>query len=705
MIKKVRKRDGSLVDFDKDRITNTIFRAAQAVGGKDRRIAERLADEVTRILEQRFAGGIPSVEDIQDVIEKVLIDHGHAKTAKAFILYRRQREELRKLRDAELSVVGLVDSYLNGLDWRVRENANINGQTVPGLMFHASNAVLANYALVKIYPPEVADAHVNGDLHLHDLQMSLCGYCAGWSLETLLAEGFNAPGKIHCNPPKHLDTALMQMVNFIGSLQNEWAGAQAFNHMDVLLAPFIRADGLSYEEVKQAVQMFVFNLNISSRWGGQTPFTNLTFALTCPEDLADKPTIVGGEPQDRTYSEFSEEIEMLNKAFIEVMLGGDPTGRVFTFPIPTYGVTKEFPWDSELATLLFKLTAKYGSPYFQNFVNSDMKPSDVRAMCCRLQLDLRELRRNVTGGLFGSSDATGSVGVVTLNMPRLGYLSKDEDEFFERLEWLMQLAKEALEIKRKLVEGNIQNGLLPYTKRYLGTLRNHFSTVGLIGMHEALLNMGFDRGIVGEDGRRFAVKVLKFMREKLREFQEETGNLYNLEATPAEGTSYRLARIDKRKYPEIITAGEREPFYTNSTCLPVNHDLSLKEALQHQEELQGLYSGGTVFHVYLSGAFERLPDLKVPVMVGDLVSSPGGCSDVVRKIVGGFRIPYFTLTPTFSLCENHGYMSGEHFKCPVCGRECEVYSRVVGYYRPVRRWNAGKQEEFRLRSKFDSSIL
>ncbi len=705
MIEKVRKRDGSLVDFDKNRITNAIFRAAQAVGGKDRRIAERLADEVARILEQRFADKIPSVEDIQDVIEKVLIDHGHAKTAKAFILYRRQREELRKLRDAELSVVGLVDSYLNGLDWRVRENANINGQTVPGLMFHASNAVLANYALVKVYPPEVADAHVNGDLHIHDLQMSLCGYCAGWSLEMLLAEGFNAPGKIHCNPPKHLDTALMQMVNFIGSLQNEWAGAQAFNHMDVLLAPFIRADGLSYEEVKQAVQMFVFNLNISSRWGGQTPFTNLTFALTCPEDLADKPAIVGGKPQDRTYSEFSEEIEMLNKAFIEVMLEGDPAGRVFTFPIPTYGITKEFPWDSELAAALFKLTAKYGSPYFQNFVNSDMKPSDVRAMCCRLQLDLRELRRNVTGGLFGSSDATGSVGVVTLNMPRLGHLSKDEDEFFERLEWLMQLAKEALEIKRKLVERNIQNGLLPYTKRYLGTLRNHFSTVGLVGMHEALLNMDIDRGIVGEDGRRFAVKVLKFMREKLREFQEETGNLYNLEATPAEGTSYRLARIDKRKYPEIITAGEREPFYTNSTCLPVNHDLSLREALRHQEELQCLYSGGTVFHVYLSGAFERLPDLKVPVMVGDLISSPRGCSDVVRKIVGGFRVPYFTLTPTFSLCENHGYMSGEHFNCPVCGKECEVYSRVVGYYRPVRRWNAGKQEEFRLRSKFDSSIL
>ncbi|MBC7219397.1 MAG: ribonucleoside triphosphate reductase [Hadesarchaea archaeon] len=687
MIAEVRKRDGSVVPFDKERIVNAIFKAAQAVGGKDRRIAERLSDEVVEMLEKKYAGSVPSVENIQDIIEKVLIEHGHAKTAKAFIIYRKQKEELRKLKDAELSVVGLVDSYLNGLDWRIRENANINGQTIPGLIFHASNTVLANYALVKIYPPEVADAHINGDLHLHDLQMSLCGYCAGWSLEALLAEGFNAPGKMHCNPPKHLDTALMQMVNFLGTLQNEWAGAQAFNHLDVLLAPFVRADKLSYEEVKQALQMFVFNLNISSRWGGQTIFSNLTFALTCPEDLANKPAIVGGKPLDRTYAEYEEESEMINRAFVEIMEEGDPKGRVFTFPIPTYSITRDFPWDSEFSDALFRMTAKYGLPYFQNFVNSDMKPSDIRSMCCRLRLDLRELRRNVTGGLFGSSDATGSVGVVTINMPRLGYLSKNEDEFFERLEWLMHLAKESLEIKRKLVERNVQNWLLPYTRRYLGTLRNHFSTIGLVGMHEALLNMGFKDGIVGEEGRKFAVRVLEYMREKLGEFQRETGNLYNLEATPAEGTSYRLARIDKKKFPNIITAGENEAFYTNSTCLPVNAELDLPDALEHQESLQTLYTGGTVFHTFLG---ERIQGAAAKLLL--------------KKMTANTRLPYFTLTPTFSVCADHGYISGEHFRCPTCGGACEVYSRVVGYYRPVQNWNAGKQEEFKMRRTFKMDI-
>ena len=1127
MIAEVRKRDGSIVPFDKERIVNAIFKAAQSVGGKDRKIAERLAGEVVEILEEKCAGSVPGVEDIQDIVEKVLIEHGHAKTAKAYILYRKQKEELRKLQDAELSVVGLVDSYLNGHDWRVRENANINGQTIPGLIFHASNTVLANYALVKVYPPEVADAHANGDFHLHDLQMALCGYtyfgdevviarvngdllllsikqlydmffdeqtvsdgvftkdvrnlnvevldkdgftkvhfitkkekdrpmlflktedgkscivtdnhpvitergnilardveenetklttvellatidglfaktelyisdelakagilnfkvdgvdgsviylsphlknkpinkdsyivpsgpaavtriwssgywwvrqpkslkklheeklysplknklsldkdfgylvglfvaegnytnggiflsqkreeirkkiieilnklgwsytavekgvlvhsrivknlfetvfgirpyskninlpiqclqfsldfnkgmiagiidgdgsarnnqitihvasralcnqlhillshlglnprdmdlqgvgstrffkgkkivqryplygisfsksaevdlpsvvysslkparrdykrrvpglvtvikkkattiadkyiydittesgtfvcngiishnCAGWSLEQLLLEGFNAPGRMHCNPPKHLDTALMQMVNYIGTLQNEWAGAQAFNHIDILLAPFVRADKLSYEEVKQALQMFVFNLNISSRWGSQTPFTNLTFALSCPEDLANKPAVIGGKSLDRTYAEYEEEADMINRAFVEIMEEGDPKGRVFTFPIPTYSVTRDFPWDSDFSDALFRMTAKYGLPYFQNFVNSDMKPSDVRSLCCRLRLDLRELRRNVTGGLFGSSDTTGSVGVVTINMPRLGYLSKNEDEFFERLERLLYLAKESLEIKRKLVERNVQNGLLPYTKRYLGTLRNHFSTVGLVGMHEALLNMGFENGIVGEDGRKFAIRTLEFMRRKLGEYQEETGNLYNLEATPAEGTSYRLARIDKKKFPDIITAGDKEVFYTNSTCLPVNADLDLIEALEHQESLQTLYTGGTVFHTFLG---ERIQGAAAKLLL--------------RKMTANTRLPYFTLTPTFSVCPDHGYLSGEHFKCPTCGGDCEVYSRVVGYYRPVKNWNAGKQEEFRLRRTFKVDI-
>jgi len=687
-VKEVRKRDGRVVPFEKKKITDAIFKAAQAVGGKDRRTAERLADEVVKILDEKYAETTPGVEDIQDVVEKVLIEWGHAKTAKAYILYRKQRTELRKLRDAELSVVGLVDSYIEGIDWRVRENANVNGQTIPGLMFHASNTVLANYALTKVYPPEVADAHVNGDFHLHDLQMALSGYCSGWSLEQLLAEGFNAPGKMYCNPPRHLDTALMQMVNFIGTLQNEWAGAQAFNSVDVLLAPFVRADRLSYDEIKQAMQTFIFNLNITSRWAMQTPFTNITFALTCPEDLASKPAIVGGAPQDRTYEEYMEEAELINKAFLEIMSGGDPKERVFTFPIPTYSITKDFQWDTELADMLFALSAKYGLPYFQNFVNSDMKPSDVRSMCCRLRLDLRELRRNVTGGLFGSSDATGSVGVVTINMSRLGYLSKDEDEFFERLDWLMRIAKESLEIKRKLVERNIQNGMLPYTKRYLGTLNNHFSTIGLVGMNEACLNL-LGEGIQTETGKKFAVRTLEFMREKLRGFQEETGNLYNLEASPAEGTSYRLARIDKRKYPDIVTAGEKEAFYTNSTCLPVNTDMGLFEALRHQEKLQTLYSGGTVFHTYLG---ESLPDVN-------------SCKALFKKMTSLTRLPYFTLTPTFSICQNHGFISGEHFKCPTCGGQTEVYSRVVGYYRPVSNFNAGKKEEFRLRHTFEKSLI
>ena len=687
-IENIRKRDGRLAAFDKEKIVNAIFKAARAVGGRDRRIAELLADEVVGILKEKYAGRTPGVEDIQDVVEKVLIERGHAKTAKAYILYRKQREEMRKLSDAELSVVGLVDSYLNGIDWRVRENANVNGQTIPGLIFHTSNTVLANYALVKMYPREVADAHVNGDLHIHDLQMSLVPYCAGWSLEHLLLEGFNAPGRLHCNPPKHLSTVLMQMVNFLGTEQNEWAGAQAFNATDALLAPFVRADKLSYHEVKQALQMFVFNLNIASRWGGQTPFTNITFALTCPEDLARKPAIVGGRLLDKTYAEYAEEAELINKAFLDVMMKGDPYGRVFTFPIPTYSITKDFQWDSELTDQLFALTAKYGLPYFQNFVNSDMKPSDIRSMCCRLMLDMRELRRNVTGGLFGSSDATGSIGVVTVNMPRLGYLSKNEDEFFEKLGWVIHLAKESLEIKRKFVERNIQSGLLPYTKRYIGTLRNHFSTVGLVGMHEACLNL-LGEGIQTETGQKFAVRTLEFMREKLRTFQEETGNLYNLEATPAEGCSYRLAKVDRQKYPDIVTSGENAPFYTNSTQLPVDHDLDLFEALRHQEKLQTLYSGGTVFHVFLG---EARPDVS-------------GCKALFKKMTSLTKLPYFTLTPTYSICPDHGYISGEHPKCQRCGKDTDVYSRVVGYYRPVRNWNAGKQEEFGVRKMYDNKIF
>ena len=682
-IEKIRKRDGTLVNFDRERITDAIFKAAMAVGGRDRRLAEKLSDEVVRSLEQKYEGKIPSVEEIQDVVEKVLIERGHAKTAKAYILYRKQREELRRIKSTFLEVERVVDGYLKQVDWRVRENSNV-GYSLSGLMFHISSSVIANYTLDKFYPMEVADAHIGGDFHIHDLGMGICGYCAGWSLAKLLAEGFNGvPGKVASKPPAHLDTALLQMANFIGSLQNEWAGAQAFNSVSTLLAPFVRKDGLSYRQVRQAIQTFVFNLNIASRWGGQSPFTNITLDLTIPEDLAGQHAIVGGEFGENTYADYQKEMEMINRAFIEVMQEGDMRGRPFTFPIPTYSLTEDFNWDDRVSSTLFEMTAKYGLPYFQNFINSDLRPSDVRSMCCHLRLDLGELRRNVTGGLFGSGDSTGSVGVVTINMPRLGYLSKNEDEFFERLEYMMGLAKNSLEIKRKLVERNIKEGLLPFTKRYLGTLKNHFSTIGLVGMHEACLNL-FGQGIETEEGKRFAIRTLRFMLKQIKRFQAETGNLYNLEATPAEGTSYRLAKIDKQKYLDIITAGERVPYYTNSTCLPVNCGIDLIEALEHQEKLQTLYTGGTVFHVFL----------------GESLEEGESCKNLVKKIASNTRLPYFTLTPTYSICEDHGFIRGEHPKCPSCGRDTEVYSRVVGYYRPVHNWNVGKQEEFRQRIEY-----
>jgi len=507
-----------------------------------------------------------------------------------------------------------------------------------GLLMHVAGSVISQYTLDRIYPMEVADAHRNGDFHLHDLYFGLSGYCAGWSLKQLLYEGFNGvPGAIESNPPRHLDTALMQMVNFIGTLQNEWAGAQAFNSIDTYLAPFVRKDKLTYKEIKQAIQKFVFNLNTTSRWGSQT----------------------------------------------EVLMEGDRNGRPFTFPIPTYNLTRDFDWESENAKLLFEMTAKYGLPYFSNFINSDLNPSDVRSMCCRLRLDLRQLNRNITGGLFGSGDSTGSVGVVTINMPRIGHLSKTRKEFFERLEYLMNLAKTSLEIKREIVERNMRQGLLPYTRRYLGTLRNHFSTIGPLGMNEACLNL-FGKGIASKEGKEFAIEVLKFMREKLQDFQEETGHIYNLEAVPAEGTSYRLARIDKRKYPDIITAGERVPYYTNSTLLPVNATDDVFEALEHQEDLQVLYTGGTVFHIFL----------------GEKMSSGEACKRLIKRIVYNSRLPYLTITPTYSICPDHGYLAGEHSKCPVCDKSCDIYSRVVGYFRPVRNWNEGKQEEFRQRVEY-----
>ncbi len=684
-IRYVRKRDGTVVPFEGERIKNAIQKAFLAKGynpDMSELLSRNLAEKVVEKLEKRYAGEIPGIEDIQDLVEATLIEENFTKVAKAYILYRKQREDARKIKETLLEVDKIMDGYLGRTDWRVKENSN-SDYSLSGLLMHAAGSVVANYVLTKIYPKEIADAHRNGDFHIHDLSLGIAGYCAGWSLKQLLMEGFNGvPGKVASTPPRHLETALGQMVNFLGTLQNEWAGAMAFSSFDTYLAPFVRVDNLSYREVKQAIQQFVFSLNVASRWGGQTPFTNITLDWVPPEDLRDEPAIVGGELMDFTYGELQEEMDMINRAFLEVMMEGDANGRPFTFPIPTYNITKDFNWDTENANLLFKMTAKYGLPYFQNFINSDLKPGDVRSMCCRLQLDLRELKKK-TGGLFGSGESTGSIGVVTINMPRIGYLSKTKEEFFERLSRLMDLAKESLEIKRKVVQKNMENGLLPYTKRYLGTLENHFSTIGLVGMNEALLNfMGVDIG--SEEGRKFALEVLDFMRERIKQYQEETGHIYNLEATPAEGTSYRLARIDKEKYPDIITAGDEEPYYTNSTLLPVNYTEDIFEALDLQDELQTKYTGGTVFHGFLG---EELQDVET-------------CKLLVRRIAENYRLPYFTITPTFSICPEHGYIAGEHFECPKCGQETEVYSRVVGYFRPVKNWNNGKREEFKQRLEY-----
>ena len=686
-ISKIRKRDGRTVDFDQEKITKAVWAAAQAVGGRDRSLAERLSDQVVAILEQRFPAKTPTVENVQDIVEKVLIEDGHARTAKAYILYRKQHESLRKIKTTFLEVERIVSDYLSQVDWRVRENSNI-GYSMSGLLMHVAGSVVANYTLDRIYPMEVADAHRNGDIHLHDLYFGITGYCAGWSLSKLLYEGFNGvPGIVESKPAKHLDTALLQMVNFIGTLQNEWAGAQAFNSIDTYLAPFVRKDKLDYQEIKQAIQKFVFNLNIASRWGGQSPFTNLTLDWVVPDDLKKQPVVLGGKLLEETYDDYQKEMNLINKAFIEVLTEGDMNGRPFTFPIPTYNLTRDFDWETENARLLLEMTAKYGLAYFSNFINSDLNPSDIRSMCCRLRLNLRQLDRNITGGLFGSGDSTGSVGVVTMNMPRIAYLSKNKDDFFHRLEYLMGLAKISLEMKREIVEKNMQGGLLPYTKRYLGTLRNHFSTIGPIGMNEACLNL-LGKDIASEEGKSFAVETLKFMKAKLSDFQEETSHIYNLEAVPAEGTSYRLARIDRRKYPDIITAGKEVPYYTNSTLLPVNETEDVIEALEHQEELQTLYTGGTVFHIFL----------------GERVSSGEAVMRLLKKVAYNTKLPYFTITPTYSICSDHGYLVGEHLRCPTCGKETEVYSRVVGYFRPVRNWNEGKQEEFRQRVEYKEKI-
>ena len=699
-MKFVRKRDGRLEPFDQERITNAIWKAAKAVGGKDRELAKKLSDQVVAELKKRFGeDGVPTVEEIQDVVEKILIENGHARTAKAYILYRKQHQDIRELA-ALLSQADLVDQYLDMEDWRVKENSNMS-YSLQGLNNYLSSTVIAKYWISRIYPPNIAEAHFSGDFHIHDLGV-LGPYCVGWDIKDLLLTGFGGvPGKIESTPAKHFRTALGQVVNFFYTLQGEAAGAQAFSNFDTYLAPFIRYDGLSQKEVEQSLQEFFFNMNVPTRVGFQTPFTNVTLDLKVPDFMKDEPVVIGGKVMDATYGEMEKEMEMFNLAFAKVLSQGDAKGRVFTFPIPTYCITKDFDWDSPVSQEIFDVAAKYGAPYFSNFVNSDMKPEDVRSMCCRLRIDNRELRKR-GGGFFGANPLTGSIGVVTINLPRIGYLSKDEDEFFERLETLMELAKDSLEIKRKVLEQFTEKGLYPYSKRYLRGVKetfgkywkNHFSTIGLVGMNEAIQNL-FGYSIASPEGLEFAVKVLNFMREKLADFQEETGNIYNLEATPAEGASYRLARIDKRKYPDIIVANEKylakgaEPFYTNSSQLPVDYEADLFEALEHQDKLQPLYTGGTVFHIYLG---ERLYSWK-------------SAAELVRKVTWNFRIPYLTLTPTFSVCPTHGYLSGEHKQCPRCGARCEVYSRVVGYLRPVDQWNDGKQAEYAIRRTFEKAVI
>ncbi len=651
VVMKIRKRDGMVVEFAREKIENAIYKAAEAVGGHDRSTAVQLTDKVISVLEYKFDESyIPSIEDVQDVVERVLIKSGHSKTAKAYILYRNKRTELRDSEAFLKKVTGVIDGYVGLSDWRVKENSNA-GYAISGLQAHISGAIIAEYVLNNIYPKEISDAHRNADFHIHDLSVgTFAGYCAGWSLRQILERGFNGiPGKVSAKAAKHFNAALGQIMNFFGTLQNEWAGAQALSSFDTYLAPLVRNDNLDYKGVKQCMQEFIFGVNQTSRWGNQVPFTNLTFDWVVPEDLKDQKAIVGGVRIDTKFSDYQKEMDMINKAFMEIMMEGDMNNRIFTFPIPTYNITKDFDWDSENAKLLFDMTAKYGTPYFQNFINSSLNPGDVRSMCCRLQLDVNKLR-NKTGGLFGSGESTGSIGVVTINLPRIGYVAKTKEEFFKQLEHLMVLAKNSLEIKRKDVNRNMNNGLLPYTKVYLGTLANHFATIGLNGMHECCLNfLGKEKGITTEEGKKFSLEILDFMRNKLQEFQEETGNIYNLEATPAEGTSFRLAKHDKKRYPEIISAGtEKAPYYTNSSQLPVGHTPDIFEALQNQDELQCKYTGGTVFHGF----------------IGEKISDWRTCRELVKKVAYNFSLPYFTITPTFSVCPVHGYVSGEHHTCP-----------------------------------------
>jgi ribonucleoside-triphosphate reductase len=653
-ITSIRKRDGSIVPFDGAKIYNAIVKAGQATGEYDGAEAQILTLEVIKVIDNRYSPGFLDIEKIQDIAEQVLISSNHLKTARAYIVYREQHKKLRRDKKTVVDVTSSVNEYLYKLDWRVNANAN-QGYSLGGMILNISGKVIANYWLSHVYPEEVANAHRHGDVHIHDLDM-LSGYCAGWSLKTLIREGFNGvPDKVESAPPKHLSSAVGQMVNFLGTLQNEWAGAQAFSSFDTYLAPFIRIDKLPYEEVKQSIQEFIYNLNVPSRWGTQTPFTNVTFDWVCPEDLRGEHPVIGGKEVDFTYGDLQEEMAMINRAYIEVMMRGDAKGRVFTFPIPTYNITPDFDWDHPNCVPLFEMTAKYGLPYFQNFLNSDLKPNHVRSMCCRLQLDLRELLKR-GNGLFGSAEQTGSLGVVTLNCARIGYLSKgDEGAFFNRVDTLLQIAKTSLELKRKIIQRHMDAGLFPYTKRYLGTLRNHFSTIGVNGINECIRNFtGGKENITTQVGFEFALKMLDHIRARIVAFQEETGHLYNLEATPAEGATYRFAKEDIKRFPDILHAGtDARPYYTNSSQLPAAFTDDPFEALGRQEELQRRYTGGTVLHLYM----------------GERMSSAEACKKLVKRALEGYRIPYITITPTFSICPTHGYLAGEHEFCTKCDQE------------------------------------
>ena len=684
----VTKRDGEITEFNLTKISEAIRKAFEAREKEyNQDIIDLLALKVTADFEPKIKEHKIAVEDIQDSVESVLIKAGYADVAKGYILYRKQREKIRNLNSTLLDYKEIVDSYVKVTDWRVKENSTVT-YSVGGLILSNSGAITANYWLSEIYDEEIGKAHKNADIHIHDLSM-LTGYCAGWSLKQLIQEGLGGvTGRITSAPAKHLSVLCNQMVNFLGIMQNEWAGAQAFSSFDTYLAPFVKADHLTYREVKKCIESFIFGVNIPSRWGTQAPFSNITLDWTVPNDLANLPAIVGGKEQDFTYGDCKEEMDMINRAFIETMIEGDAQGRGFQYPIPTYSITKDFDWsDTENNRLLFEMTAKYGTPYFSNYINSDMEPSDVRSMCCRLRLDLRELRKK-SGGFFGSGESTGSVGVVTINMPRIAYLSKNEEEFYERLDKMMDIAARSLHIKRVVISRLLDEGLYPYTKRYLGSFDNHFSTIGLIGMNEAGLNAKWIRkDLTHPETQKFTKDVLNHMRERLSDYQEEYGDLYNLEATPAESTTYRLAKHDVEQFPDIITAAEDcgTPYYTNSSHLPVGYTEDVFAALDIQDELQTLYTSGTVFHTFLG---EKLPDWK-------------SAAALVRKIAENYKLPYYTMSPTYSICKNHGYISGEQYTCPLCGEETEVYSRITGYYRPVKNWNDGKLQEFKERKVYD----